>query len=57
MEKRKGVAEFDKNMAVNTTIDEPDLVWLSVLDEPFRLHGVWFDHAGERSVSNIFYVK
>lgn len=43
MEKRKGVADFDKNMVVNTSINEPDLVWLDVREAPFRLHGVWFD--------------
>ncbi|MBQ8611526.1 MAG: SGNH/GDSL hydrolase family protein [Oscillospiraceae bacterium] len=43
MEERKGAADFDKNMVVHTTIDEPDLVWLDVRDEPFSLHGVWFD--------------
>lgn len=43
MEKRKGVADFDKNMVVNTGIDEPDLVWLDVREAPFRLHGIWFD--------------
>ena len=43
MEKRKGVADFDKNMVVNTSINEPDLVWLDVREAPFRLHGIWFD--------------
>ncbi len=45
METRKGVADFDKNMVVNTTIDEPDLVWLDVREAPFVLHGVSFDEA------------
>ena len=45
MEKRKGVADFDKNMVVNTSINEPDLVWLDVREVPFRLYGVWFDEA------------
>lgn len=43
MENRKGVADFDKNMVVNTSINEPDLVWLDVREAPFRLYGVWFD--------------
>ena len=45
MENRKGVADFDKNMVVNTTVDEPDLVWLDVREAPFRLHGIRFDEA------------
>lgn len=45
MEKRKGAADYDKNMVVKTTIEEPDLVWLDVREAPFSLHGVWFDEA------------
>lgn len=43
MSERRSVADFDKNMAVVTTITEPDLVWLSVREAPFTIYGVTYD--------------
>lgn len=37
------IEEIDKNMKVETAIDEPDLVWLDAKELPFSLHGVFYD--------------
>lgn len=35
--------EIDENLKIETTITEPDLVWLNVRQEPFSVHGVLYD--------------
>ena len=37
------IEEIDKNMKIETTIDEPDLIWLDAKELPFSLHGVFYD--------------
>ena len=37
------IEDFDRNLKVVSSIDEPDIVWLSVRDEPFSLHGIWYE--------------
>ena len=42
--------EIDKNLKVETTVTEPDLVWFDVLEPPFAIYGVYFDKAQDRFV-------
>ncbi|MBO5221239.1 MAG: SGNH/GDSL hydrolase family protein [Clostridia bacterium] len=35
--------EIDKNLKVETTINEPDLIWLDAKQAPFALYGVFYD--------------
>ncbi len=42
--------EIDKNLKVETTVTEPDLVWFDVLEPPFAVYGVYFDKAQDRFV-------
>jgi len=37
------IDQIDKNLAVSTTITEPDLVWLNAREAPFAHHGVMYD--------------
>ena len=37
--------EYDKGFVPDTSITEPDLVWLNVRDLPFTVHGVFYDEA------------
>ena len=37
--------EYDKGFKPECNIEEPDLVWLSVRDVPFAIHGVFYDEA------------
>ncbi|MBQ6263724.1 MAG: hypothetical protein IJK58_09440 [Clostridia bacterium] len=37
------IEDFDRNLKVDSSIDEPDIVWLSVRDDPFSLHGIWYE--------------
>ncbi|MBQ9802798.1 MAG: SGNH/GDSL hydrolase family protein [Clostridia bacterium] len=37
------IEDIDKNLVVETTITEPDLVWFNVRELPFRLYGVIYD--------------
>ena len=37
------IDKIDKNLAVSTTITEPDLVWLDAKELPFVLQGVMYD--------------
>lgn len=37
------IEDIDKNLVVETTITEPDLVWFNVRELPFRLYGVMYD--------------
>lgn len=44
------IEELDKNLAIKTTVEEPDLVWFDVKEAPFELHGVTYDEAAGRYV-------
>ncbi|MBE6581242.1 MAG: hypothetical protein E7650_06480 [Ruminococcaceae bacterium] len=44
------IEDIDKNLVVETTITEPDLVWLDVREAPFVLYGVRYDEAQGRFV-------
>lgn len=37
------IEDIDKNLVVETTITEPDLVWFDAKDAPFALYGVFYD--------------
>ena len=37
------IEDIDKNFKVESTICEPDIVWLDAKDAPFSIHGVTFD--------------
>ncbi len=37
------IEDIDKNLVVETTITEPDIVWFNVRDLPFKLYGVMYD--------------
>lgn len=37
------IEEIDKNLAVETDITEPDIVWLDIKEAPFVIHGVSYD--------------
>ena len=37
------IEKYDKNLVVETTITEPDLVWFNVRELPFELHGLLYD--------------
>ncbi len=37
------IEKYDKNLVVETTITEPDLVWFNVRDLPFQIYGVMYD--------------
>ncbi len=37
------IEEIDKNLAVETTIEEPDLVWFDAKEAPFEIYGVKYD--------------
>ena len=37
----KKIAEIDRNMAVCTRIDDADLCWYDVRQEPFSIHGLY----------------
>ena len=39
------IEDIDKNLVVETTITEPDLVWFDVREAPFQLYGVMYDEA------------
>ena len=39
------IEDIDKNLMVETTITEPDLVWFDVREAPFVLYGVMYDEA------------
>ena len=40
--------DLDRNFAVQTEIDEPDLVWLNVRSAPFAVYGLLYDEAAGR---------
>lgn len=42
--------EIDKNLKVESTVTEPDLVWFDILEPPFAVYGVYFDKAQDRFV-------
>ncbi len=42
------IEDIDKNLVVETTITEPDLVWFDAKDLPFALHGVFYDEKEAR---------
>lgn len=42
------IAEIDKNLNIDTTINEPDIVWLDVNECPFAIHGVKYDSSAGR---------
>ena len=42
------IEDIDKNLKVDTTITEPDLVWFDAKDAPFALHGVFYDEKEAR---------
>lgn len=42
------IEDFDKNMAIETNITEPDLVWLDAKESPFVLSGVFYDPERKR---------
>lgn len=42
------IEDIDKNLVVETTITEPDLVWFDVKDAPFEIYGVSFDEGTGR---------
>ena len=35
------ISKIDKNFAIKTAIDEPDVKWYSVLEEPFDIYGLY----------------
>ncbi len=35
------IAQLDKNFEIKTNIDEPDIKWYSVLEEPFDIYGLY----------------
>lgn len=35
------IAKLDKNFEIKTAIDEPDIKWYSVMDEPFDIYGLY----------------
>ncbi len=37
------IEDIDRNLAIETGVDEPDLVWLDVREAPFSVHGVFYD--------------
>ena len=37
------IEDIDKNLVVETTIEEPDLVWFDAKEAPFLLHGLIYD--------------
>ena len=37
------IEDIDKNLVVDTTITEPDIVWFNVRELPFKLYGVMYD--------------
>ncbi len=37
------IEDIDKNLKVETTVTEPDIVWLNARQAPFSLHGVTYD--------------
>ena len=39
------IEDIDRNLAIETGVDEPDLVWFDVREAPFSLHGVFYDGA------------
>lgn len=39
------IEEIDRNLKVESTVDEPDIVWMSAREEPFSLRGVFYDEA------------
>lgn len=39
------IEELDKNLVVETTIEEPDLVWFNAKEAPFQIYGVTYDEA------------
>ena len=42
------IEELDKNLKVETTIEEPDLVWFDAKEAPFLLTGILYDAAQGR---------
>lgn len=42
------VQEIDQNLAVSTTLTEPDLVWFNARTLPFSIHGLLYDEAGKQ---------
>ena len=37
------IQQIDKNFAVHTEITEPDIVWFDIKEQPFSIHGVFYD--------------
>ena len=37
------ISEIDKNLKVDTAINEPDIVWLDAKNAPFRIYGLLYD--------------
>ena len=35
------IAKLDKNFEIKTAIDEPDVRWYNVLEEPFDIYGLY----------------
>lgn len=42
------ITEIDKNLKVDTTINEPDITWFNVKNYPFTIHGVVYDNTAGR---------
>ena len=42
------ISEIDNNLRIDTTINEPDIVWLDAKQYPFAIHGVTYDNDGGR---------
>lgn len=41
VEAMQDITKIDKNFAVETQIDRPDIVWYDVSEEPFRIYGAY----------------
>ena len=39
------IEDIDRNLRVETGVSEPDLVWLDAREEPFSIHGMFYDEA------------
>ena len=37
------IEEIDKNLQVETDMNEPDIVWLDIREMPFSIHGIFYD--------------